>query len=230
MALFAPLMIDIHSHILWGLDDGPGTMEESVAMLRAAADGGTTEIVATPHANSTYSYQPDMVAARIAELEAIVAGTPKIHRGCELHLTFDNIERLLEQPSTYTINGTHYLLAECPACHIGSHTDSILRRLIDAGLVPIIAHPERNPVLRQDMSRLERWVDLGCLLQVTALSVAGGFGGPAKTASMRLLKRGLPRDCHRCPRSRMPEPAARRGLGHDLFPFRRGLRRNSPQG
>jgi len=62
--------------------------------------------------------------------------------------------------------------------------------MIDAGIVPIIAHPERNPVLRQDLERVERWVELGCLLQLTAMSITGAFGGSAKKASYRLLDRG----------------------------------------
>jgi protein-tyrosine phosphatase len=67
----------------------------------------------------------------------------------------------------------------------------VLRRLVDAGLVPIVAHPERNLAIRQEIERLERWVELGCLTQVTALSLLGGFGGSAKAAGMRLLDRGL---------------------------------------
>ncbi|MGB7758862.1 MAG: CpsB/CapC family capsule biosynthesis tyrosine phosphatase [Bryobacteraceae bacterium] len=184
-------MIDIHSHIVWGVDDGAPGMEESIAMLEAAGESGTTEIVATPHANAQYAYEPELVEDRIRELAAKTGGKPKIHRGCEFHLNFDNVDHLLEQPFRYTINGKQYLLIECPDFHVGRHTDTVLRRLVDAGLTPIVAHPERNPVVRREVERLERWVELGCLTQVTALSIVGGFGGSAKAASMRLLRRGL---------------------------------------
>lgn len=73
----------------------------------------------------------------------------------------------------------------------GSHTETVLRRLVAAEIVPIVAHPERNPVLRQKAARVEAWVELGCLVQLTALSITGGFGGSARTAGMRLIQRGL---------------------------------------
>ena len=184
-------MIDIHSHIVWDVDDGARTIEDSLAMLAAASESGTTDIVATPHADAQYTYDPALVEERIQELSARTNGAPKIHRGCEFHFSFDNVDRLLAEPSKYTINGKQYLLMECPNFHVGHHTDAVLRRLVDAGLVPIVAHPERNLAIREDLDRLERWVELGCLTQVTALALLGGFGGSAKAASMRLLDRGL---------------------------------------
>jgi protein-tyrosine phosphatase len=184
-------MIDTHSHIVWGVDDGSRSMEESVAMLEAARDGGTTDIVATPHADAQFTYQPELVEERIRELTAHTNGTPKIHRGCEFHLSFDNVDHLLANPFAYTINGKQYLLIECPDLHVGRYTDTVLQRLVDAGLTPIVAHPERNPAIRKEPERLERWVELGCLTQITALSILGGFGGSAKSACMRLLDRGL---------------------------------------
>jgi len=184
-------MTDIHSHVVWDVDDGARSVEESVTMLEAARDSGTTDIVATPHANSKYTYDPALVEERVRELTARTNGTPRIHRGCEFHLNFDNVDHLLAQPFTYTINGKQYLLIECPDFHVGRHTDTVLRRLVDAGLTPIVAHPERNPVIRRELARLERWVDLGCVTQITALSILGGFGGSAKAACVRLLDRGL---------------------------------------
>jgi protein-tyrosine phosphatase len=184
-------MVDVHSHIIWGVDDGPDSVAESIAMLQAAGDSGTTDIVATPHANPRYAFDPHLARQRIQELTEATNGRPKIHLGCEFHLTFDNIDHLMESLSTYTINARQYLLVECPDFHIGSHTERVLRGLVDAGIVPIIAHPERNPVLRQKFARLEAWVEMGCLMQLTALSITGGFGGSARTASMNLLEQGL---------------------------------------
>ena len=184
-------MIDIHSHILWGLDDGAASLEDSVAMLELARESGTTDIVATPHSNSDYEYRPALVDERILELAGRASGGPKIHRGCDFHLSFDNIDHLLENPSIYTIAGKQFLLAECPDFHVGRHTEVVLRRLIDAGIVPVITHPERNPVLQKKLDRVEQWVELGCLVQVTALSVTAGFGSAATAACHRLLSRGL---------------------------------------
>lgn len=184
-------MVDIHNHFLWGLDDGARSIEESLAMLKAASDSGTTDVVATPHANARYAYQPDLVEQKVQELSQRTNNQPKIHRACEFHLSFDNIDHLLEWPFPYTVNGKQYLLVECPDSQIGSYTDSVFQRLIDAGLIPIIAHPERNPAIRNQPQRLKSWVDLGCLVQITALSIMGGFGASAKGASMRLLEQGL---------------------------------------
>src|SRR6266700_1436516 len=107
-------MVDIHSHILWGLDDGAETFEESIAMLELAAASGTTDIVATPHANSRYRYQPDVVDQRIVEAAASVSGKLRIHRGCDFHLSFDNVQDAMENPSKYAIKGGSYILVEFP--------------------------------------------------------------------------------------------------------------------
>ena len=101
------------------------------------------------------------------------------------------VDRLLQAPSGFTINASRFLLLECPDLHIGRHTEAILQQLFDTGLIPILAHPERNPTLQKDLDRLERWVELGCLAQVTSLSITGGFGGQARSAATRILERGL---------------------------------------
>lgn len=184
-------MVDIHNHVLWALDDGAATLEASLAMLQTAAADGVTDIVATPHLDPQYTYNAELVRSRIVELAAKTDGHPRLYRGCEFHFSFDNIDHLLQDPTVYTINGTRYLLLEFPNTHIGRHTEPVLQRLIDAAIVPIVAHPERNPILRGDVDRLERWVELGCLVQVTALAITGGFGSPPRAASLKLLERGL---------------------------------------
>jgi protein-tyrosine phosphatase len=184
-------MIDIHTHFVWGLDDGASSFEDTLAMLRTAAEDGITDIVATPHSNAEYVFQPALLRQRTGELALRSEPMPVIHSGCEFHLSSDNIGPLLESPATYTINAGPYLLLEFPNLHIGRHTESILSQLLDAGIVPIVAHPERNPVLARDLVRLESWVELGCLTQVTARSITGGFGGPPHAAALRLLDRGL---------------------------------------
>jgi len=184
-------MVDIHSHILWELDDGSTSKEESIAMLAVARENGTTDIVATPHSNGEFTYRPELVDQRIRELTEATGGAPRILRGCDFHLSYDNVDHLLERPATYTINGTQYLLIECPDFHVGKHTEIVIERILNAGIVPIVTHPERNPVLQKDLGRIEEWMQLGCLVQVTALSVTGGFGKSAHAACKKLLDRGL---------------------------------------
>jgi protein-tyrosine phosphatase len=184
-------MVDIHSHVLWGMDDGAPTIDVSLEMLRIAAEAGTTDIVATPHSNAEFEYQPALIAERIAELTRQTGGSPRIHRGCDLHLSFDNIVEAVETPGKYSINGLRYILVECSDLHISDSMDKILDRLQSVDLVPVVTHPERNPILQKSTGTLEKWVNQGCLVQVTALSVLGGFGKRAEAAARHLLSKGM---------------------------------------
>ncbi|MCU1329714.1 MAG: hypothetical protein JWN34_5084 [Bryobacterales bacterium] len=173
------------------MDDGAPTIEVSLEMLRLAAAAGTTDIVATPHSNGEFEYQPALIDERIAELTRLTGGVPRIHRGCDLHLSFDNISAAIEDPSKFAIAGGRYVLVECSDLHISGSMDKVLDRLMSVDLVPIITHPERNPILQKETAKLVSWVDLGCLVQVTALSVLGGFGKRAGTTAHALLAQGL---------------------------------------
>jgi protein-tyrosine phosphatase len=184
-------VIDIHSHVLWGMDDGAPTAEVSLEMLRVAAESGTTDIVATPHSNAEFEYNPELIDQRIAELNELTGATPRIHRGCDLHLSYDNVMGALDDPKKFSINGQRYMLVECSDLHITGSMDRVLDQLLGADLVPIVTHPERNPILRKETSKLEAWVNLGCLVQVTALSVMGGFGKKAAATAHSLLAQGM---------------------------------------
>lgn len=195
-------MIDIHSHILPGLDDGPHTMEESVAMVRMAAQAGTTDIVATPHANLEFDFDPQRVAVQAGELSAAVGQTIRIHTGCDFHFSYDQIQDAFANPFKYTISGHQYLLVEFPDLLIPKTVDEVLARLLAAGIVPVITHPERNRRLQQQRERLEEWVRVGCLTQVTAQSFFGRFGPAARDFSRELMRRDLvdfiASDAHDC--------------------------------
>jgi protein-tyrosine phosphatase len=173
------------------MDDGAPTEDVSLEMLRIAAEAGTTDIVATPHSNGEFEYQPALIAERISALTEKTQGKPIIHRGCDLHLSFDNVSEALENPAKYSINGRRYILVECSDLHIAGSMTKVLDRLLGADLVPIVTHPERNPILRKETSRLDDWVNLGCLVQVTALSVLGGFGKSAAATAHQLLSKGM---------------------------------------
>lgn len=195
-------MIDIHSHFLPGLDDGPRTMEESVAMLRIAAEAGTTDIVATPHANLVYTFDPQRLATMIGELAVTMGQTIHLHTGCDFHFSYDLIQDALVNPFKYTINGHQYLLVELPDLFIPKGVDEVLMRLEAAGIIPVITHPERNRLLRQQPERLEEWVRAGCLIQVTAQSFFGRFGSEACDFSRELMRSDLVHfiasDAHDC--------------------------------
>jgi protein-tyrosine phosphatase len=173
------------------VDDGAKTFEESVAMVRLAAENGTTDIVASPHSNLEYRFDPEIVAAKIAELSGASDGAIRIHSGCDFHLSFDNIQDALEHPSKYAINHQRYVLVEFSDLLIPKTTDDVFYRMQAVGIIPIITHPERNMLLRKRLDKLETWVESGCLLQVTAMSFLGRFGKAAKAFADQLLLKGL---------------------------------------
>jgi len=184
-------MIDIHSHILPGLDDGSKSLEESVAMLRQAAAAGTTDIVASPHANQEYEFDPLEVERKIGELQAAAGEVPRIHFGCDFHLTLENIEDALRSPGKYSIDHRGYLLVEFSDFLIPKTTDQLFARMMKVGLHPIVTHPERNQLLQRRLPELEAWVAQGVHLQVTAHSLLGRFGKAAKQCAHELMGHGL---------------------------------------
>lgn len=184
-------MIDIHSHILPGVDDGARTLEESVGMLRAAADAGTTDIVATPHANLQFKFDPELNQVLADALNYEIGDRIRVHLGCDFHLTFDNLQALMVQPALFTINRGPYLMVEFSDLIIFQNTGEIFRGLLDAGIVPVITHPERNTLLQQRLTELRAWAEMGCLLQVTTQSLQGVWGSRARKFSETLMSENL---------------------------------------
>jgi protein-tyrosine phosphatase len=180
-------LIDIHSHVLYGMDDGAQTLEDSLAMLKMAAETGTTDIVATPHASPDYQFEPDLIWERLQQLREAAPLPIRIYTGCDFHLTYDNINDAITNPRKYTINQNRYLLVEFSDLMIFKNTDEIFSLLQDAGMVPVITHPERNPLLRQRIQEMAAWVDGGALIQVTGQSLMGHFGKKAQDFSRTLM-------------------------------------------
>lgn len=173
------------------MDDGSKTLEQSIEMLRLAAESGTTDIVASPHANHEFKFEPQAVAEKIEELRQAIGGLIRIHTGCDFHLSFDNIQDSLQNPTKYAINHKNYVLVEFSDLLIPKTTDDVFYQMQSAGMIPIITHPERNMLLQRKLDKLETWVESGCLLQVTAYSFLGRFGKQAKAFADRLLHQGL---------------------------------------
>ena len=105
-------MIDIHHHLLFGLDDGSRDIETSLAMVEMAADDGITHIVCTPHANFQYQFDPAANQERLDQLRARIGDRVTLGLGCDFHLSFENIDDALKNPTKYTINQKKYLLVE----------------------------------------------------------------------------------------------------------------------
>lgn len=160
-------------------------------MVRMAAEHGTTDIVATPHASPAYKFDPARNVERLAQMEERAGGVLRLHTGCDFHLSFDNIQDAIENPLKYTIDHKNYLLVEFSDMLIFHNTAEIFGRLMDAGMIPVITHPERNPLLRQRIDTMAEWVAAGARVQVTAQSLTGRFGKRAEASSHELLRRGM---------------------------------------
>lgn len=183
--------VDIHCHILPGLDDGSPDLATSLAMAKMAREDGTTHLVATPHANFQFRYEPDRIALLRAQMAAADGAGPEILIGCDFHLSYENVQDALAHPRKYCVNGGRYLLVEFAEMFNADVMESVLRQFLELGLVPVLTHPERNPVFQQHPEVAPRYVALGCVAQVTASSFTGDFGKQAERSAGDLLDRGL---------------------------------------
>jgi protein-tyrosine phosphatase len=183
-------MIDIHHHLLPGLDDGARDLDASIAMARLAVDEGITHVVCTPHANDVYAFDP------VTNRETLTALRERLQTeaipltlglGCDLHLSYENIEAARSDPSRFSINGHNYLLVELPDYGLPPKLAETFYELQLAQLTPILTHPERNRTLQAGPSRLQQWLQGGLLIQVTADSVLGHMGPRAEALAHRLL-------------------------------------------
>jgi protein-tyrosine phosphatase len=180
-------MVDLHCHILPGLDDGAQTIEESLAMAEDAINDGITHVVATPHANSDFPFEFARVRALLREISDKAGDRLQIASGCDFHLNPENLLSLKHNPRPYCINQKDYLLVEFNEFSIPPSMDQALHQLRLAQIHPIVTHPERNGILRMHPERLRKWIGLGCYVQITAGSLAGVFGASARECAWNLL-------------------------------------------
>jgi len=183
-------MVDLHHHLLPGLDDGSPDLETSLAMARLAADDGITHIVCTPHASSRYTFSPELIEEKLATLRAALARESiplTLASGCDFHLSYDNIKDAIAHPRKYSLNATDYLLIELPDHGLSTSLEEIFYQLRLAGLTLILTHPERNPTLQRDPARLAAWLREGMLVQITTSSILGKMGETARKMSHTLL-------------------------------------------
>ena len=187
-------MIDLHSHILPGLDDGARTIEEARALARLAASEGVTAIAATPHVRNDYPTRPGQMEERVEELRrdfAEQAIPVEVLHGGEIDLgmltTLDDDEL---RRFTLAQSG-RYLLLEFPYSGWPVGLEEIVHGLGLRGFVALIAHPERNRAVQSDPRRLAEAVRMGALVQITAASLDGRIGRSSQKAAARLLELGL---------------------------------------
>jgi protein-tyrosine phosphatase len=184
-------MVDLHCHILPGLDDGPDTMEVSLAMAETAIADGITHVVATPHSSDKYLFDFARVRQLRDALRAKIGDRLKIATGCDFHLNPENLGALRKDARPYCINQRDYLLLEFNEISIPPSMDQTLHEIQLAGVRPVITHPERNSILRARPERLKKWVGQGCFAQVTGGALTGVFGPVAQKVGLQWIREGL---------------------------------------
>jgi protein-tyrosine phosphatase len=181
-------MIDIHCHILAGIDDGATDIQESLEMAKVAAADGITKIVATPHLKHTIIPATEIqnrvtqLNSQLKELRVPVEILP----GADISAHLD--PSLLKE---FTLNGSQYLLIEFPHTHIPRTAKNILFKLVISGFLPIITHPERNSSIIRNPDLLLQLLDDNIFIQITANSLTGKFGRKAKKCAIYLLEKGV---------------------------------------
>jgi protein-tyrosine phosphatase len=187
-------VIDLHSHLLPGIDDGPATVDDALALARAAAAAGTTTMVATPHIDHKWQVDPREVTSRVEQMREALADARielAVLPGGEVTLT-----RLTElepdEVDAVRLGGGPYVLLECPhRSTIGTEFPIAVDHLHRRGERILLAHPERSPVFRRDPDTLAALVSGGVLTSITAASLLGTFGSTVQSFSFRLIREGL---------------------------------------
>jgi len=157
-------MIDIHHHLLWDQDDGATSLDLSLEMARIAAADGITHIACTPHANDHWRYIPETIDAKVAELQHRIDSEGlklKLGRGCDFHMSYDNIQHAHEDPTRFSLNGGIYILVEIPDYAFPPGLAETFYQMQIEGLTPILTHPERNPTLQKEPERIAEWLRAG---------------------------------------------------------------------
>jgi protein-tyrosine phosphatase len=185
-------LIDIHAHVLPGVDDGARDEQAALEMLRAAADDGIGTLVATPHSHWADGYDIPAAVARLSELASAHDIDIEILPGSEVRIAADLIEQH-EHGKLRTLNDTQHLLLELYFAHEWriEVVERVISRLQEAGVRPILAHPERYPFVVIEPKVIERFVALGVPIQINALSLSGYHSEASRRTALALLEAGL---------------------------------------
>lgn len=183
-------MIDLHSHVLPGLDDGAENLEEAVAICRAAAEDGISVLAATPHVRDDYPTTPEQMEAGLAAVREAAGDAVLLVGGGEIDIA--ELQRPREELARFALAGNpKYLLVETPYTGWPLDLAEKLFLLLTQGITPVLAHPERNPEVQRRPDLLEPIVAGGTLVQMTAASVDGRVGRRTQACAATLLELGF---------------------------------------
>ncbi len=189
-------------------------------MCRMAAADGITHQVATPHANDRYHYDRVYLQSLVGHLQQLVGDSLTILLGCDFHLSYDNLQDVLANPARYAIAGTRYMLVELSNYSVPQQTTDCFMQLGDRGITAIVTHPERNPILRENLQRVVEWAAQGCVIQVTGSALTGFWGERTRRAAHWLLEHDavhvLATDAHDTEK-RIPVLSTAREVVADLY-------------
>lgn len=184
-------MIDFHSHILPGIDDGSRNLEQSIAMVNDAKEAGFTKIISTSHYMENYYECNEKNRKELLEQVQKNVNGIELCLGNEIYIT-NNIIELLQNGQASSINGTKYVLFEFPLITTRPMNDKeVIYRLVENGYIPIIAHPERYPFIQENPDYLFELEEMGALFQSNYGSIIGMYGLKAKKTLKILLKSNL---------------------------------------
>lgn len=187
-------MIDVHNHVLIGVDDGPQTRKEALALLKQASGSGITDIIATPHHKSPQHTTPsDTVMEKLQELHEIIEEEEvpiRVHPGQEIRINGEMLEEL-DSGYDLTMNNTQYVLVELPFNDMPNYTERLFFDLQMKGYIPLIAHPERCKPIIRDPQKLYDLVEKGAISQVTATCVTGDLGENLQKTSLKMIENNL---------------------------------------
>lgn len=186
-------MIDLHCHVLAGIDDGPPTLAGSVALASCAAERGVETIVATPHVSWRYGNDAETIARLVRETNAALAAaelTVKVVAGAEIAIT-RGVDLAATELAALTLGDGPWLLIECPLSASVVGLDTLAGELQDQGHGIVLAHPERCPAFQRDPELLESLVRAGVLTSITAGSLVGRFGSSVRRFALELMEAEL---------------------------------------
>ncbi len=186
-------MVDIHCHILPETDDGANTLEEAVAMCRAAAADGITTIVATPHMFDGVHTTPDRatILEKIARVKEAAGACVEIVPGGEVRYSYEIFQEAQDPHSRIKLNGTSYMLLEFPFQTVPPNIEMTIFQILNAGITPVIAHPERNKRIQEHPRIMADLVDRGAFAQLDAGSLTKSFGPESYQTAKRIIEAGL---------------------------------------